>query len=314
MIYELENKKNIGKAIVRTVAYFDIFDYPLTDFEIWRLLYKNNASLEEVGEVIKEEELKNIIAEEKGFYFLKGREEIIKKRMERYNYSDRKFKRSLKVIKFFKLVPWLKMIAVGNIMGAHNLRNEGDIDFFIITAQGRIWLARFFAIIIVKLMRLRPNLKNSKDKICLSFFISEENLDLKELMLINSEKEDDTYFIYWFAGLVPIYDKNGIYDKFIKSNGWLLKYLPNFINPNILNRRKTTTARSGNYPVNLIFSRLENFFKKWQLKIMPKEIKEIMNKDSRVLISDSIIKSHANDRRDMYRKIWEEKISKINYE
>jgi len=32
---------------------------------------------------------------------------------------------------------------------------------------------------------------------------------------------------YWVAQLMPIYDPDQLYAKFIKANSWYLKYLPN---------------------------------------------------------------------------------------
>jgi hypothetical protein len=44
-----------------------------------------------------------------------------------------------------------------------------------------------------------------------------------------------------------------------------------------------------------------------QLKIMPSKLKQMANKDSRVIISNSILKFHENDRRVEYKKRWLEK-------
>ena len=46
----------------------------------------------------------------------------------------------------------------------------------------------------------------------------------------------------------------------------------------------------------------ESFWKKLQLRIMPKEIRETMNKDSRVIVDDGVVKLHTNDRRELYRE------------
>jgi len=286
---------------VETIAFFDLFSYPLTAFEIWK--YINIKS--ELGEVLEVLEkpasvpLGGTTAGKDGFYFLAGRAEIMRERMARYNYTDKKFNRAILLSRIFKFIPWIKMVAVGNIIGAHNLKKESDIDLFIITEKNRIWLTRFFCVLITKTLGLRPKPEEARDKICLSFFISEEAMNLEKLMLAGGR---DTYFIYWLAGLVPIYDKDDIYNKFIKANVWLKNYLPNWMAGEVNYRRDAGKSFSRFYRdvVDMFFGGLERRIKEIQLEIMPRQIKDIMNMDSRVVVDDRTIKLHVNDRREEY--------------
>ena len=334
---EFDEKKDsvdLQKAIVRTVAYFDMFDFPMTDFEIWQLLGEkcnfievrnilNLMSLRAEGEAISVSGIEPgllrrsaprndsaVLETKNGFYFLKGRESIIRTRLDRYNFTDRKFKRALRVVKIYRLIPWVKMVAVSNIIGAHNLKDESDIDIFIIAEKGKIWLTRFFCAGIAKILGLRPSEKNSRDKICLNFYISEEEMNLKKFML----DDKDIYFVYWLANLITIYDKDGAYKKFIQANGWLKNYLPNWQEAKMVSRR--TVKKSGKlffyFLFNFIFGSLEGMFKKIQLRMLPLKIKELINKDTRVVINDKVLKLHVNDRREEYRKNYE--LRAKNYE
>jgi hypothetical protein len=113
--------------------------------------------------------------------------------------------------------------------------------------------------------------------------------------------------IYWVSQVYPIYDAGGVYQKFIEDNSWIKKYLPNFF-PNEpssarqLGRRQWALAALG---VG------DNFFRSVQMRAMPKEIREMANKDSRVIVRDSMLKFHVNDRRAEYRERWLEKISEL---
>ncbi len=305
-----ENEKNntaLKEAIVRTVAYFNIFSFPLTSFEIWKFMYGASATLAEVRKILESGELNYAMEEKNGFYFLYGRSDIIKTRMERYNHAARKFRRASQMAIIFAFIPWIKMIAVVNIIGPHNLRDGSDIDLFIVTEKKRVWLARFFTATVTQLLGLRPKKDDIRDKICLSFFISEEAKNLKHLTLNGKE---DIYFIYWLAGLAPIYDRGKCYDELIEANGWLNKYLPNWQPTIIVKRRcvKPFLPRFANVIFNAVFGRLEQYLKKLQIKLMPENMKVIANKDTRVVINDRIIKLHVNDRREMYREMFEEAI------
>ncbi|MDD5071135.1 MAG: hypothetical protein PHQ42_00105 [Patescibacteria group bacterium] len=313
-----KKQAELEEAIVETIAFFDLFSYPLTGFEVWKYTGVK-CELSEVLEVLVErrgstpklgvEPLLGI-GEKNRFYFLAGREEIIRQRMARYNYTDKKFKRAVWLAKIFKFIPWIKMIAVGNIIGAHNLKKESDIDLFIITEDGRVWLTRFFCVLIIKILGLRPKPKNMKDKICLSFFISEEAMNLEKLMLGGGR---DIYFIYWLAGLAPVYNRDNIYNKFIKANGWLKNYLSNWEAGGINYRRDAGKSFSRFYRnvADMLLGGLERRIKEIQLEIMPRQIKDIMNIDSRVVVDGRIIKLHVNDRREEYKEKLKAKSEKL---
>ena len=202
----------------------------------------------------------------------------------------------------------------------------------------------------------------TRDKICLSFFASEEAMDLRELMLDNrsleffpeSIREEDSggagkkqagstvpllanpaarerrgnggdygavkcfdiYFIYWLAGIVPIYDKRGVYEEFIKANSWIRQCLPNWQPLKLMERRDSGKSFSCFYHdlIDLLFGGLEKNAKKLQLKKMPSGLKKIMNKNTQVVINDQVLKLHTKDRREEYRKKWVEKLAEIETE
>lgn len=305
---QVKTENNIKEAIIKVIAFFDLFDYPVTVFEIWKLGYWDIGILEywDIINLLNSGWPDNIIESKNGFYFLAGRSSVIEVRMKRYNYTDKKIKRALLVAKLFKFIPWIKMIAVGNIIGSHNLKKKSDIDFFIITESGKIWITRFFCAGLMELLGLRPKEGDEQDKICLSFFVSEEAMDLQELTLGGANI--DIYFVYWLAGLVPIYDKANTYKKFIQANNWLKKYLPNWQPIESAGRRDLGNGFSFFYYdlIDLLFGGLEKDVKKLQLKKLPSSLKNLMNKDTGVVINDQVLKLHVKDMRKEYRKKWEE--------
>jgi len=120
----------------------------------------------------------------------------------------------------------------------------------------------------------------------------------------NDRMEKDIYFIYWLAGLVPIYDRDDTYSKFIEANGWLKDYLPNWERGEVNYRRDAGKSFSRFYRdvVDMFFGGLEKRIKKLQLKIMPKQLAAIINLDTGAVANDYIIKLHANDRREEYKE------------
>lgn len=299
---DIQNKNDISLqgAIVRTIAFFDLFDYPLTDREVWQWLWGYKCGFSEVYGALDSGQ--RGIGSKNGFYFLAGREGIIEKRLKKYNYTERKFRRAIRIAKLLRLVPWIKMMAVGNNIGAHNLSDGGDIDFFIVTEDGRIWISRFFCVLVVKFLGLRPEGMETKDKICLSFFVSESGSDLKDLMI-----DEDIYFVYWMAGLTPIFAKDGF--DFFGRNGWVRKRLPNIGTEKIILKRR---IEGSGCMILKYLGGLEFLFKRLQEKILPEELKKIADNPladgSNVVINDKILKLHSNDRREFFRDEWKRKI------
>jgi hypothetical protein len=288
MLSDSHNQEVLIKDILKPLVFLDLFDFPLTAYEIWHYLERRGsiAALKSVLEKVNPE----IIAQKNGFYFLGGRDDIVETRKIRYNYSVAKIKIAKRFARAFALLPFVKTIAVANFIGDHNLRAEGDIDFFIITSARRIWLSRLFCAGLAKLLNSRPTVSNKRDKICLSFYISEEHLDIRDLALGN----DDPYFYYWLRGLLPIYDSNNFYRRFLVAN-------------------ELSTENSSDSVVvrHSWFDILEKIAKTWQLKIMSPALKAAMNNSDGVVISDSILKLYLGDRRRLFAEKFKSNYDKL---
>jgi len=288
------NKNNLKLAIFKAVVWFDLFDYPLTAYEIWQYL-PFKIPLAELIFFLKsgssKESTKTVWAEKNGFYFLPGRDSLLSVRQDRYNQTDRKFKIALRVTACFRFLPFVRLVAVANLIGSHNLRQGSDIDLFIIASPKRLWLARFFCAGLAKVLNLRPNKKTKQDKICLSFYVSEDRLNLEDLRL----DDNDFYFNHWLAGLIPIYDQGGVYEEFCQANAWLKAIFPNLIWPDNHPRRQKTARHL--FSDSRFFDSWERIAHAWQLKILPAALKELANQDSRVIVNNEVIKLYLVDRR-----------------
>lgn len=300
---------DLKKAILETIAFFDMFDYPLTAFEIWQWLGLK-CELREAIAALSRGGLAEAIDEGNGFYFLTGRQEILSVRQRRHNYAQRKTKRAGRVAGIFRSIPWIKFIAVGNIIGAHNLKDESDIDFFIVTEGKRVWLTRLFCAGLMKVLGRRPTAHEQRDRVCLNFYVSEERLDLRNLRM----PDEDIYFVYWLVCLVPVYDQGGVYEKLITANAWLKKKLPNWQPANIPEGKRAGRRWPKFYHLitGLLFGGLENAARGFESRIMPREMKEMMNKDTRVVVNDEVIKLHVKDRRKEYSEKHRNRLSAIN--
>lgn len=301
MTSDLDKTKK-QEEILKIIAFYDIFSFPLTIFEIKKLLFPL-SNLSEIETILELEPISSKLERKNGFYFLKGRAEIINSRNRRYNYSLRKIKTAKFFAKIFAKLPFVLTVYLVNSIGNYNLRDDSDIDFFIITKNKRIWLSRFFCAGLMKLLNKRPNKKTKKDKICLSFYLSEDNLNLSDLKI----KDGDPYFDFWEKNLLLLEDKKNVNQKFLQVNNLEFYY-------DLGRVQNSPTPKNKTSLVGYLMNYFENLSYKLQVKIMPLKLRqaaEIKDVYGGVVLSDNIIKLYLKDRRLEIKKKYEEKLAQL---
>lgn len=306
----------LEKSILRTLVYFDLVAYPLTANEIWQFLYKEIANdFKPVLSALEDLKNNNFISEKYGYYFLFGKDDLLEKRRSQLVISELKLKKARQAVKFIRVVPFLKAVFVCNTVAAGTAFKESDIDFFIIAEKNRLYIVRFFTNLILRIFGLRTYGDKMADRICLSFFVDDQNLSLEKLKAL----PEDIHFAYWVLQMVPIYDPQNYYKRFLSANFWIKKYVPNFnMQTQYNNLVKTNIVMSiwqkiwqtmwrGQYG-NLI----ETQAKEWQLLKMSLNIKEKADLgDNGVVVNQSVIKLHEHDTRAAIYTSWNQKIKEI---
>lgn len=210
------------KAIIQTLAYADVFDYPLIEKEIWRYLI---AEKKISSEIVQKELCQKYpqIVKTGEYFFLKNRHQIVKIRQVREKWSRGKLKIAQRVAGWLRLIPWIKMVGVTGALAMNNSDKDDDIDLLITTSKNRLWLTRLLATIIIELVasRRRPDDQKFRDKICLNMFLDEKHLAVPK-------KEQDLFTAHEVVQMKPIWEKDNTYQKFLKANIWVKKYLPNW--------------------------------------------------------------------------------------
>ena len=67
----------------------------------------------------------------------------------------------------------------------------------------------------IRRSKRRPTKDDKKDKICLSFYMTEDNLRLKKFAY-----ENDLHFAYWVKQFMPVYDPDNLHKLFVETNDW----------------------------------------------------------------------------------------------
>ncbi|MDD2258153.1 hypothetical protein EOL72_00890 [Candidatus Falkowbacteria bacterium] len=285
-------KNEHERALLKSLVFFDLFSYPLSLWEWWQNL-EIKISFKELSETVDYLLEGGQVERREGWYFLPGRQEIVLERRQRYNFTNQKIKRAKKAARLFRLVPSVKLVAISNLIGHHNLREGSDIDLFIISSPGRLWLTRFFCAGLMKILRWRPQRDDKQDKICLSFYAATTGLAMDSLRLDGG----DAYFEHWLMGLHPIYDKGRYLDYLHYKNPWLKELFPNSY---LLRESFSADYFSRNLLDRLLFSIAnvaEPVVKKIQFKILPPALASQIGKGTGVILSDHLLRFYLDDRR-----------------
>lgn len=301
------NNNKTQEAVLKTVIFFDLFSYPLTNWEIWQYL-KLEISLGVLESAVTDLVLAGSLEQKDGFYFLPGRAEIIEVRRERYNFANYKIKLANRATKLFKWLPSVKLVAVANLIGHHNLRNESDVDIFIVSSPNRLWLTRLFCTGLMKITRQRPTKECKRNKMCLSFYAAADGLAMESLRF----KPSDPYFDHWFLGLYPIYDNDKYLAYMRFKNPWLKNSFPNSL---LLRENFPDNYFSKNLLDKILYygaNILNTWSKKIQVAIMPKILKDLANKDTGVVLNDHILRFYLKDKRQEFLDKYNKRLAEFN--
>jgi len=302
---------SLEQSILFTISYFDVFKYPLTSFEAWRYLFGFKAELEEVILTLDELIRHGKIEMKNGFYFLPERSDLVEKRQDKYDISEKFWNRAVLAAKILSYLPFIKMISVVNSLAFFNCDKNSDIDFFIIAQKNKIWTARFLSATLLHILRLRRCGRKVAKRICLSFYISEKKMNLKYIA-----NDNFGFFVaYWIGQGTPILNIGKTYQTYRSQNAWIYKYLPNIggnITDHYINFKKPFLANSTRKTLGFIFQ--SNFFEKKIKEIQIKKIKksqEALGNPESVIFNDFILKFHPIDLRIEYKKELEERLKNV---
>lgn len=261
---------NLSKYILITLAYYDVLDYPMTSFEIWKYLTRMNSdesspeekiSLTDVIKGLESDKLKRIVGKFNGFYFLRGRNHLVEQRIERNKIAERKLKIARRIAKILRFIPFVRMVAVTGRLAMKNTEKKSDLDFFIVLKNKKIFTGRILVTLFVHILGKRRYADKIEDRVCLNYFITNKSLEIKTKDLFSSS---EYYFMF------PLFGSK-TWKKFRERNDWIKKYKINFSPYEISNSKligdnmAAKTIRKTGEKI-LSFDFIENEMRKWQLK------------------------------------------------
>ncbi len=203
---------DLPNAILQTLAYSDIFDYPLTASEIHRYLIGIPTTLEAIRTSLANGlQSGNLIAQTGDYFTLPGREGLAETRARRATQSAHLWPIARTYGRQLASFPFVRMVALTGTLAVNNVEHGADLDYFIVTQRGRLWLCRAFIIGLVRFAARRGH------QLCPNFFLAETALALPDHTL---------YIARELTQMIPLYGLD-TYQRIRQANSWVCDYLPN---------------------------------------------------------------------------------------
>jgi hypothetical protein len=232
---------NHQAAVLKTVIYAAIFDYPLTRSEIHaRLIHPVATSKHQTNAAIDQLTTTGHISEASGYYFLAGKDHTVTTRKRRLKSSTAKYLKAAALAKKLAHIPGVKAIFLTGAVTCDNAEADDDIDLMIITASNSLWTTRFLitAYLELKGIRRRPNQTFVKDLMCPNLYLAESALRLPQA-------HQNVYTANEICLAKPLYDPNNLSDQFKTANKWLIRFLANTPVSGKGKIKKQSTINSG---------------------------------------------------------------------
>jgi predicted nucleotidyltransferase len=207
-----KNLSEIKGNILATLAYFDMFNYPLTQAEVY-LFLGNKIKFELFNDALICLFNEGIIHRFDKFYTLSTDDLIASRRIEGNKKAAKLIKVAEKVGNLLIKFPYVRGIAISGSLSKNFADAGSDIDLFIITEKNRLWIARTLMHCFKKLTFL----VNKEHLFCMNYYIDMQQLEIPE---------KNIYTAIEVCTLIPL-QGDITFKEFYAANTWTSEFLPN---------------------------------------------------------------------------------------
>ncbi len=200
-------------SILKVLAYFDLFSYPLTVEDILFFLDRRVEKSELAGalELLTDE---GHLFRLSAFYSLRDDPAMAERRLRGNRNAQRLLTIASKGSRLLFRCPFVRGVGISGSLSKNFADEHADIDYFIITRANRLWIARTLMHFFKKLNFLIGR----QDWYCMNYYVDEDALEINEKNIFTATE---------LITLIPVCG-NGALENFFDANEWATGYLPNY--------------------------------------------------------------------------------------
>lgn len=259
---------------LKTLLYFSIFKYPLSEEEIYK--FSDTSSKETIVQELDFLLKKGIIFKFDNFFSCLNNPELISRRLKGNTMAKKIMPKAFKVSKLIAKFPYVESVCLSGSLSKGYYDSDGDIDFFIITKPGRLWISRTLLILYKKIFLL-----NSRKYFCVNYFISSDHLHIPEQNRFTATE---------MVTLIPVYGKKA-FTSLMQENTWTYNYFPNFssFDTSLINETKKSwlsvfVEKMLNTPIG---NAVDSFLRKMTLKKWHSKFGDLESEDFKIAMKST---------------------------
>lgn len=204
---------DVSRAIIKALLYSDIFHYPLTAGEIFERLEIPCADIETVKEELQHLVEARVVYLFGDFYSMRDDVALALRRSAGNKMAKDIMPRAIRRSRLIFSFPFVRAVMISGSLSKNFLDEKGDIDFFIVTTPGKVWLTRGLLALFQRIF-----LFNSHKYFCVNYYIDHDHLELDEKNIFTATE---------LTTLKPVCGYE-LYEKLLESNKWTSEFYPQF--------------------------------------------------------------------------------------
>jgi hypothetical protein len=251
----------LRSSILKAIAYFDLFNYPLA---IEDILYFLDTEAEDYPVRRELDALVNegCLFRTGPFYSLQNDPTLGDRRNLSHKRADALIPIAERGARLLFQFPFVRGVFISGSLSKHCAEEKEDVDYFIVTSANRLWIARTLMHLFKKLTYFRGR----QHRYCMNYYVDEEALEIREKNIFTATE---------LVTLIAASGNGGII-SFFKANEWTTRFYPRYHHRN---RESLGTPRSSwlkrtceQLLNNRIGDRLDDYFRKvtarrWKKKV-----------------------------------------------
>lgn len=198
-----------AQAVLRTLAYRQVFNCPLSALEVWQFLDEPGASPEDVVQALAQLQTAGWVASREGLFWLAEMDDPLPRFALLRERADAAMPEALAVGRSLMRLPFVDGVAISGSLSKRTLAEDGDYDFLVITRPGRLWL-------VYTLLRIYRSRLPSKDMLCSNYLLAGHRLALERR---------DVFTAVELATLIPVAGPESL-ARLQQANPWVAAFLP----------------------------------------------------------------------------------------
>lgn len=278
----------LRRDIIRTILYYDIFHYPLRAEEVFAFLPSNSITLDTLRGALTASVKDGTVYTAGDFFSVdQSIDELVQRRLRMERFAARRWRIARAVGRIIALFPFVRGCFITGTLAKNLSSPTCDIDYFVVTAVNRLWIARTILILFKKLFLL-----NSKKYFCLNYFATEATLYIQDQNLFTATE---------IAYAKPLIS-DVRFEEFRSINGWIRSYFPNWTPESIeaipVGERRSIVARFLEFPFRGSFGdRIDVWFMHQWEKIWRRRYPDLTDAERDFLfrVRRNVSKAHPPD-------------------